>query len=149
MLVDIDTWLLYVAAAAGLSLTPGPNGLLALTHGALYGPRKTAFTIAGGALGFTLIIAGSLFGIGALLAASANLLTVLKWVGGAYLVWLGIQVWRSPAVGALQGPQESGTRGPILFRQGFLAAVTNPKGILFFVAFLPQFLSTTRDVLPH
>ena len=149
MLVDIDTWLLYVAAAAGLSLTPGPNGLLALTHGALYGPRKTAFTIAGGALGFTLIIAGSLFGIGALLAASANALTVLKWVGGAYLVWLGIQVWRSPAVGALQGPEESGTRGAILFRQGFLAAVTNPKGILFFVAFLPQFLSTTRDVLPQ
>ena len=71
-----------------------------------------------GALGFTLIIAGSLFGIGALLAASANALTVLKWVGGAYLVWLGIQVWRSPAVGALQGPQESGTRGSHPFSPG-------------------------------
>jgi threonine/homoserine/homoserine lactone efflux protein len=145
--VELGTWLLYTAAALGLSLTPGPNGLLALTHGALYGVRRTVSTIAGGALGFTIIIALSLFGIGALLAASAGLLTVLKWVGGAYLVWLGIQVWRSPPLG-LQ--QDSGARvitGAALFRQGLLAAVTNPKGILFFVAFLPQFLSTDLPLL--
>jgi threonine/homoserine/homoserine lactone efflux protein len=120
---------------------------LALTHGALYGVRRTVSTIAGGALGFTIIIALSLFGIGALLAASAGLLTVLKWVGGAYLVWLGIQVWRSPPLG-LQ--QDSGARvitATALFRQGLLAAVTNPKGILFFVAFLPQFLSTDLPLL--
>jgi homoserine/homoserine lactone efflux protein len=145
--VELGTWLLYTAAALGLSLTPGPNGLLALTHGALYGVRRTVSTIAGGALGFTIIIALSLFGIGALLAASAGLLTVLKWVGGAYLVWLGIQVWRSPPLG-LQ--QDSGARvitATALFRQGLLAAVTNPKGILFFVAFLPQFLSTDLPLL--
>ena len=99
--MELGTWLLYTAAALGLSLTPGPNGLLALTHGALYGLKKTTFTIAGGALGFVLVIALSLFGIGALLAASAQLLIVLKWVGGAYLVWLGIQVWRSPAIGSV------------------------------------------------
>ena len=147
MPVELGTWLLYTAAALGLSLTPGPNGLLALTHGALYGVRRTVSTIAGGALGFTIIIALSLFGIGALLAASAGLLTVLKWVGGAYLVWLGIQVWRSPPLG-LQ--QDSGARvitPSALFRQGLLAAVTNPKGILFFVAFLPQFLSTDLPLL--
>ena len=94
--MELNTWLIYAAAAAGLSLTPGPNGLLALTHGAPHGVRKTLFTIAGGALGFTSVIAVSLFGIGALLAASSELLVVLKWVGGAYLVWLGIGVWRSP-----------------------------------------------------
>ncbi|MGA0847841.1 MAG: LysE family translocator [Pontimonas sp.] len=140
--MDLGTWLLYSAAALGLSLTPGPNGLLALTHGALYGLKKTTFTIAGGALGFVLVIALSLFGIGALLAASAQLLIVLKWVGGAYLIWLGIQVWQSPAIGST--PKATGplvTRTAV-FRQGLLAAVTNPKGILFFVAFLPQFLVT-------
>lgn len=145
--MELGTWLLYTAAALGLSLTPGPNGLLALTHGALYGVKKTAFTIAGGALGFTAIIALSLFGIGALLAASAQLLIVLKWIGGAYLVWLGIQVWRSPAigsVGASTGPLVTRTT---VFRQGLLAAVTNPKGILFFVAFLPQFLVTDSPLL--
>ena len=142
MAVELDTWLLYSLAALGLSLTPGPNGLLALTHGALYGVRKTLFTIAGGALGFTIIIALSLFGIGALLAASAELLIVLKWVGGAYLVWLGIQVWRSPPLGMDTATASRTVTGTAVFRQGLLAAVTNPKGILFFVAFLPQFLTT-------
>lgn len=142
MAVELDTWLLYTLAALGLSLTPGPNGLLALTHGALYGVRKTLFTIAGGALGFTIIIALSLFGIGALLAASAELLIVLKWAGGAYLVWLGIQVWRSPPLGMDNSHAGNTITGSAVFRQGLLAAVTNPKGILFFVAFLPQFLTT-------
>ena len=145
--MEFSTWLLYTAAALGLSLTPGPNGLLALTHGALYGVKKTAFTIAGGALGFTAVIALSLFGIGALLAASADLLTVLKWIGGAYLVWLGIQVWRSPAVGAPTGSRVAVITKTAVFRQGLLAAVTNPKGILFFVAFLPQFLVTDSPLL--
>jgi len=145
--VELNTWLIYAAAAAGLSLTPGPNGLLALTHGALHGVRKTLFTIAGGALGFTTVIAVSLFGIGALLAASSELLVVLKWVGGAYLVWLGIGVWRSPAMGATQGPELRVITRVNVFRQGLLASITNPKGILFFVAFLPQFLSEDIPLL--
>jgi len=140
-LVEFTTWLVYAVAAAGLSFTPGPNGLLALTHGALHGVRRTFFTIAGGAVGFTAIIAASLFGIGALLAAAPSVLLVLKWVGGAYLVWLGIGVWRSPAMGADQGPEVRVITRVDVFRQGLLASITNPKGILFFVAFLPQFLS--------
>jgi homoserine/homoserine lactone efflux protein len=145
--VELGTWLLYTVAALGLSLTPGPNGLLALTHGALFGVKRTAFTIAGGALGFTAIIALSLFGIGALLAASTEVLVVLKWLGGAYLVWLGVQVWRSPPVGVnASSPRALATRARV-FRQGFLAAITNPKGILFFVAFLPQFLVTDSPLI--
>ena len=145
--MELGTWLLYTVAAVGLSLTPGPNGLLALTHGALYGVKRTAFTIAGGALGFTAVIALSLFGIGALLAASAELLIVLKWVGGAYLVFLGFQVWRSPAIGSLPGSSAAVVTRTKVFRQGFFAAVSNPKGILFFVAFLPQFLVTDSPLL--
>jgi len=78
----LDTWLLYLIACLGLSLSPGPNGLLALTHGALHGSRRTLFTIVGGATGFMLIIALCMFGIGALLKSSVVWLTVLKWVGG-------------------------------------------------------------------
>src|SRR6187455_3319359 len=96
--MEFHTWLLYLAACAGLSLSPGPNGLLALTHGALHGHRKALYTISGGVLGFSILIALSLFGIGALLQASIAWLTVLKWVGGAYLVWLGIQLWRAPPI---------------------------------------------------
>jgi len=145
--VELGTWLLYTAAALGLSLTPGPNGLLALTHGALFGVKKTLFTIAGGAIGFTAVIAASLFGIGALLAASTDLLIALKWVGGAYLVWLGIQVWRSPGIALDQTPGTTVLTRRAVFRQGLLAAVTNPKGILFFVAFLPQFLVADSPLL--
>ena len=144
--MEFSTWLLYAAAALGLSLTPGPNGLLALTHGALYGTRKTLATIFGGLLGFAAVIGMSMFGIGALLQASADLLTVLKWVGGAYLVWLGIQVWRSEPLGIASSEASPVSKPTRLFSQGFLSAVTNPKGILFFVAFLPQFIDPNRSL---
>jgi threonine/homoserine/homoserine lactone efflux protein len=147
--MDPNTWLIYLLASIGLSLSPGPNGLLALTHGALHGQRKALYTISGGALGFIAIIALSMFGIGALLEASVVWLTIMKWIGGAYLVWLGVQVWRSPPIGIdLGGPVKSGT-GWSLFKQGAFAALTNPKGILFFAAFLPQFVDATRSLFPQ
>ncbi|HEX7811127.1 MAG TPA: LysE family transporter [Burkholderiales bacterium] len=145
--MSLQTWLVYLFAAAGLSLSPGPNSLLALTHGALHGRRKALYTIFGGALGFVTIIALSMFGIGALLKSSLAWLTVMKWVGGAYLVWLGIQVWRSPPIGLeMAGTAQPAPRGS-LFRQGALSALTNPKGILFFAAFLPQFIDPARSLL--
>lgn len=157
-----DTWLIYTLAALGLSLSPGPNSLLVLAHGALYGPRRTMATIAGGAVGFLGLYALSMFGIGALLQASVTALTAMKWIGGAYLAWLGVQVWRAPPLGmelgtpgsALpaaegSGRVDEGARGPraaALARQGLLAAATNPKGILFLAAFLPQFVDPARSL---
>jgi homoserine/homoserine lactone efflux protein len=144
--MNLNTWLIYLLAAIGLSLSPGPNGLLALTHGALHGRRKALFTIFGGAVGFTVVIALSMFGIGALLKASLVWLTVMKWLGGAYLVWLGIQVWRSPPIGIeIQGSAEP-RAGWSLFQQGALSALTNPKALLFFTAFLPQFIDPARSL---
>ncbi len=144
--MQFDTWLLYLVSSIGLSLSPGPNGLLALTHGALHGSRKTLFTICGGAIGFVAVIALSMFGIGALIRSSLAWLTLLKWLGGAYLVWLGIQVWRAPpvTVAARAAPAPAGGRS--LFRQGFLSAATNPKGLLFFTAFLPLFIDPQRSL---
>ena len=144
----LHTWLLYLVTAIGLSLTPGPNSLLVLTHGALHGHRKTLFTVSGGALGFMALIALSMLGIGALLQASANALTVLKFIGGAYLVWLGIQLWRAAPI-RLQADAcaQADARGAALFRQGLLTAVSNPKALLFYGAFLPQFIDPERDLL--
>jgi threonine/homoserine/homoserine lactone efflux protein len=144
--MNIDTWLVYVLASVGLSLSPGPNGLLALTHGVLHGQRKALFTIFGGVFGFVVVIALSLFGIGALLQTSLVWLTALKWMGGAYLVWLGVQVWRSPPVGLEINGSAEPRPGWSLFRQGALSALTNPKGILFFAAFLPQFIDPHRSL---
>jgi len=144
--MDLHTWLIYLLAATGLSLSPGPNGLLALTHGALHGRRKALYTVLGGACGFVTVIALSMFGIGALLQASLVWLTVMKWVGGLYLVWLGVQVWRAPAIGVeLHGSAAPRGNGS-LFRQGALSALTNPKGLLFFAAFLPQFIDPARSL---
>src|SRR5262245_50940096 len=120
--MDIGTWFLYFVAAVGLSLSPGPNGLLALTHGALHGHRKTMNTILGGAVGFVALIAMSMFGIGALLQASLVWLTVLKWVGGAYLVYLGVQVWRSPPINLEPQHTAAETSALKMFRQGALSA---------------------------
>ncbi len=145
--MDFNTWLIYLLAAIGLSLSPGPNGLLALTHGALHGRRKALYTIFGGAFGFVAVIALSMFGIGALLKASLTWLTVLKWIGGAYLVWLGIQIWRSPPIGIDIGAAVKPRAGWSLFRQGALSALTNPKALLFFAAFLPQFIDPARSLV--
>jgi threonine/homoserine/homoserine lactone efflux protein len=143
----LHTWLLYLVAAVGLSLTPGPNSLLVLTHGALHGHRKTLFTVSGGALGFVALIALSMVGIGAVLKASVGALTVLKLLGGAYLVWLGIQLWRAPAIALQSDASQADARGTELFRQGLLTAVSNPKARLFYGAFLPQFIDPSRDLL--
>lgn len=145
--MELHTWLVYLLAAIGLSLSPGPNGLLALTHGALHGGRRALFTIVGGSFGFVAVIALSMFGIGALLQTSLVWLTVMKWVGGAYLVWLGIQVWRSPPIGIDVAAVALPRSGGWLFQQGALAAMTNPKGLLFFTAFLPQFIDPARSLV--
>ena len=144
-----DTWLIYLLAVIGLSLAPGPNGLLALTHGALYGHKKALYTVGGGVIGFIIIIALSMYGIGALLQASSDALVVLKWLGGGYLIWLGIQLWRTPGPHLAANENEPEKRGAALFRLGLLAALSNPKVLLFFGAFLPQFIDPAHDLLPQ
>jgi threonine/homoserine/homoserine lactone efflux protein len=152
--MPLDLWLMFLVASVGLSLTPGPNGLLSLTHGARFGLRRTAFTAVGAGAGFLLLIAGSLAGLGALMAASETAFTVAKWIGGAYLVYLGIRLWRAPApaIGDVDdAPPTLGreARPARLFAQGFTVAVSNPKVLIFFAAFLPQFMTPGLGFLPH
>ena len=144
--MSLELWIVYLAAAVGLSLTPGPNGLLALTHGARFGAARASFTVLGGVTGFLVLIAASLAGLGALLAASEQAFTVAKWIGAAYLVWLGIRLWNAPPPSmdaAREAADHADRRRSQLFAQGFLVAVSNPKALIFFAAFLPQFM------LPH
>ena len=142
----LHTWLIYLTAVFGLSLTPGPNGLLALTHGALYGHRRALWTVTGGMLGFVVLMALSMFGLAALLKASVHALLVLKWLGAAYLIWLDIQLWRAPALHLTPLESAAPRPGLQLFHQGLLSALSNPKVILFFGAFLPQFLDPARSL---
>jgi homoserine/homoserine lactone efflux protein len=141
--MTLDLWLVYVLAAIGLSLTPGPNGLLSLTHGVRFGLARTVFTVLGGVAGFMVLVAASLAGLGALLAASETAFNVAKWIGAAYLVYLGIRLWRAPPPRVSVPAEQGVTRGSgigRLFIQGFFVAVSNPKALIFFAAFLPQFM---------
>lgn len=140
--MTFDFWLVYLLAAVGLTLTPGPNGLLSLTHGVRFGFARAVFTVLGGIVGFVVLIAASLAGLGALLAASEMAFTVAKWIGAAYLVYLGIRLWRAPPPQVkVTADGQGGEAGAFrLFTQGFLVAVSNPKALIFFAAFLPQFM---------
>ena len=96
--------------------------------------------------GCVALIALSMLGIGALLKASASALTVLKLLGGVYLIWLGVRLWRAPAIHLRADASKAGIRRAGLFRQGLLTALSNPKALLFYGAFLPQFIDPARDL---
>lgn len=141
--MSIEAWLAFAAASAIMLAIPGPTILLVVSYALGHG-RKTAFaTVSGVALGDFTAMTASLFGLGALLAASATLFTVLKWIGGAYLIWLGIKLWRAPIVtGPLADndnlPEEKSLK---IFLHAYIVTALNPKSIVFFVAFVPQFLN--------
>ena len=129
--------------------TPGPTVLLALTNGSRFGVRASLPGMAGAVLSDFVLIAAVAVGLGALLAASEFWFSVVKWVGAAYLAYLGVRLLRSK--GTLAVPDEQSTLGRAssraIFLRSFLVAVTNPKGYLFFSAFLPQFIVPTEPQL--
>ena len=144
-----DLWLLFLFAVMGLAMVPGPNSLLALSHGALYGHRRTLSTICGGVCGFIILISVAMFGLGALLQAMPEAMSVMQWLGAGYLVWLGVKLCLAPPLqlATLAGSAEQSAAK--LFRHGFLAALSNPKVLLFFTAFVAQFIDPNKPLLPQ
>lgn len=146
--MTIEHWLAFVAASTILLAIPGPTILLVISYALGHGRRAAAPIVAGVALGDFTAMTASMLGLGALLAASAELFTVLKWVGAAYLVYLGIQLWRAPVgdAAATAAPMRKPGR---MFAHAWLVTALNPKSIVFFVAFLPQFLVLSEPMLPQ
>lgn len=144
--MDMHVWLAYVVTAVVFSLAPGSGTVNSISNGLSYGTRKSLSAIAGLQIGLTLhiILVGA--GIGALVAQSATAFTVIKWVGAAYLVWLGIQKWRDKSGFAThtEGEALSGTK---LMSNAVLINLTNPKSIVFLVALFPQFIDPAKDQL--
>lgn len=141
-----ELWWAYFFACWVIALSPGSGAVLAMSHGLSYGVRGASTTIAGLQVGLliTLVVAGA--GLGAVLVASETAFTVVKFAGAGYLLWLGLQQWRAGdrvAAGAVALP-------PMPARKRFIAGVltnaTNPKGILFMVAVLPQFIDPARPL---
>jgi len=144
--MPFETWLLYLFTCLGIAVVPGPNALLVLTHGAIHGSRKTLFTITGGVLGFAFVVSLCALGLGALIQASASWFTALKVCGGLYLIWLGFGLWRSAPV-SLDTAPVTNLRSWSLFRQGLVSAISNPKALLLFTAFIPPFLDPHRSIV--
>lgn len=139
-----ETWLAFAAASAVLLMIPGPTILLVLSYALGRGWRVAAPVAAGVALGDLTAMTLSMLGVGVLLARSAALFTVLKWVGAGYLVWLGIKLWR--AGGAPEAEARHGSsRWERMLAHAWLVTTLNPKSLIFFVAFLPQFLDPDRS----
>lgn len=141
-------WLPFAIASAILVAIPGPTVLLVISYALGHGRRYALVTTAGVALGDLTSMTASMLGLGVLLAASATLFTALKWVGAAYLIYLGIKLWRAPAVSA-DAPSAEETRAGRIFAHAYAVTALNPKSIIFFVAFVPQFIDARVAAWPQ
>lgn len=149
--MTLSTYLLYVAAVALLIATPGPTMLMCMTNALNHGPRRAMTSVAGSVSAVLVVMLLSAMGLGALLAASETAFTVAKVIGAAYLIWLGIKTFRSDAsalaVGGADG--DAGTPRRSFYLQGLLVGASNPKAVLFFAAFFPQFLNPSAPMAPQ
>src|SRR6476661_3278126 len=144
--MTIEIWAAFAAASALLLIIPGPTVLLVVSYALGQGWRTALPMAVGVALGDFTAMTLSMLGLGALLAASSTLFTVLKWIGAAYLVWLGIKLWR--AGGTLEAaPRPCAVPAAKMLGHAWLVTALNPKSITFFVAFLPAFLDPHADFL--
>ncbi|SHF08406.1 Threonine/homoserine/homoserine lactone efflux protein [Kaistia soli DSM 19436] len=146
--MTFEHWLAFAAASAVMLAIPGPTVLLVVSYALGHGRKAARATVAGVALGDFTAMTASMLGLGALLATSAMLFTVLKWIGAAYLVYLGIKLWRAKPVVA-DADEAAETRPWRIFAHAYVVTALNPKSIVFFVAFLPQFLVAGAPLLPQ
>jgi threonine/homoserine/homoserine lactone efflux protein len=149
--MSIDHWLAFAGASAILVAIPGPTVLLVISYALAHGRKSAMATVLGVGLGDFTSMTCSMVGLGAFLLTSATLFTVLKWIGAAYLIYMGIKLWRAPigsGVGAEANAQAE-TKPWRIFLHAYVVTALNPKGIIFFIAFLPQFLNTAQPILPQ
>jgi len=149
--MPLHTWLAFLLAAWLICLSPGPGVLSAITAGMRFGFRLALWNIAGLQLGALLVLAIVGVGMGAVLATSVAAFTAIKWCGALYLIFLGVQQWRAPASPLTADPAAlppRATRGALVLR-GFLINASNPKGILFTAAVLPQFIDAQAPQWPQ
>lgn len=148
--MSIELYLAYVAATLVLLIIPGPTILLVVSYALSEGRRAALASTAGVVLGDLTAMVLSLAGLGALMAASALAFSIVKWIGAAYLVWLGIKMWRTrPQALEVEGVARAPRRRRDMLVQAWIVTALNPKGIVFFMAFLPQFLVHDAPVLPQ
>ena len=146
----LSTWITFVVAGMIIAVSPGSGAVLSMSHGLAYGVRKASATVIGLQLGLLLILAIAGAGVGSLLLASEVAFSVVKTIGALYLIYLGASQWRAapgPPIDAAAPASHPAFGRRVL--TGFLTNATNPKGIIFMVAVLPQFISQRAPLLPQ
>jgi len=134
----------FLALTIVLLLAPGPIVTLVISTAATRGTRAGLVTVAGTSTGNALLIAAIALGLGWVLAHAVYLFEALRWLGALYLIWLGVQAWRNAGAAAAAVPGDH-----VHFRRGVLVALSNPKTIAFFTAFLPQFVDRALPAAPQ
>ena len=146
----LSVWLAFFAASWAISISPGAGAVAAMSAGLNHGFRRSFYTIMGLILGiWTQVIVVGL-GLGALVAASSTAFLVVKWLGVAYLIWLGISQWRAPArplVAQADGAVRVSRRSMVL--RAWMINAVNPKGTVFLLAVVPQFMVLSQPLLPQ
>lgn len=146
--MPLETWFAFFAAAWLISLSPGPGALSCMAAGQRHGFRRACWNILGLQLGVMFLVSVVALGLGAVLVASTTLFEAIKWAGAAYLVWLGIQQWRAEPQALQVAAAADGRRRQLVLR-GFLVNASNPKGIVFMLAVLPQFIDPALPAWPQ
>ncbi len=147
--MSFETWVAFAFASAALLAIPGPTVMLVVSYALGRGRASGWATVPGVALGDLTAMTVSLLGAGAILAASSTLFTILKLMGAAYLVWLGIKLWRSSPHQIKEGTPVADKNAQTyrsMFWNSYIVTTLNPKGIIFFIAFVPQFIDPTQPV---
>lgn len=148
--MEVSTWLAFFAASWAISISPGAGAIAAMSAGLNHGFRRGYFTIFGLILGIWTQVMVVGLGLGALVAASGTAFLVVKWLGVAYLVWLGIAQWRAPPRPlAAQSDQASVISRKSMILRGWMINAVNPKGTVFLLAVVPQFMNLSQPLLPQ
>jgi threonine/homoserine/homoserine lactone efflux protein len=142
--MSLQLWLAFVAAATVMLIIPGPTILSVISYSVAHGRRANVPLVAAVALGDSTALALSLLGVGALLAVSAFWFTVVKWAGGLYLIYLGLKLLRAGVASTQMPTAPAVTSRWRLFANTYVVTALNPKGMVFFVAFLPQFIDPAQ-----
>ena len=147
-----DLWLAFVGASIAISVSPGAGAIQSMSTGLTHGLRRGAWSVAGLQIGLMSQLAVVAVGLGAAVARSVHAFTVIKWIGVLYLIYLAVRQWRATAGDLTEqvavGDDTQGGRLALLVR-GALVNLTNPKGLVFLLAVLPQFVIPTRPLLPQ
>ena len=146
--MSFDHWLAFALTSGIVLAIPGPTVLLVVSYALGQGRRSAFATVGGVALGDFTAMTASMLGLGVLLATSSALFTGLRWVGAAYLIYLGVKLWRAPVADPGAG-EIAETKGMRMVLHAYAVTALNPKSIVFFVAFVPQFFVATAPVVPQ